>query len=191
MNSTDTKEAHPPELASQPSKTEQLMQGIRKTPIFNQLIPQEAGVGWLMPLRKQGKVYAIIPFFGMQKKPEHTALFPPFATITVDWANLQPVEYVNLYFRNSLPEGYWQSSQVGTFPHPAVANLKRSEYETERQKLLFLYDEMFDFLTQNITFQPEWTEQFSHSLRILMEPSLEPYYRSIAPKFFDRFLPQQ
>ena len=38
-------------------------------------------------------------------------------------------------------------------------------------------------------FTDEWTARFESLLRLLMEPSLEPYYRALAPKFFNRFLP--
>lgn len=172
--------------ATQTSKTEKLMQKIRKTPLFQQVIPMEAGIGWTMPLRRNGKVYAIVPFFSF-KSAQTTTLFPPFATLTVDWATSVPVEYVNFRFRAPATDLDW-NQVAGSFPHPAVAQLRRSEYLEKRQSLLLLYDEMFDHLAQGTPFRDRWVEQFSTLLRLLMEPALEPYYRAIAPKFFDRFL---
>lgn len=175
---------------SQPlSKTEQLMKDIRQTPLFRQLIPQEAGVGWPIPLRKGGKVYLTLPFFGFAPTAQKgfTKLFPPFATITLDWSNQVPVEYVNLRFRNPAPELNWEG-EVGTFPHPAVSQMTFGQYQQRRRNLLEMYDQMFDMLSQNSPFSEEWCEQFSQLLRLLVEPSLEPYYRALGGKFFDRFL---
>ena len=170
------------------NKTAQLMKDIRKTSLFHQLIPQEAGVGWPIPLRKDGKVYIILPFFGLTATPqEKNKLFPPFATITLDWSNLVPVEYVNLRFRNPAPELNWEK-EVGTFPHPAIQQMTVKQYEEKRQELLGMYDEMLEMLAQNNPFPSQWNEKFSQLLRSLIEPSLEPYYRALGGKFFDRFL---
>ena len=170
------------------SKTEQLMKTIRKTPIFRQLIPQEAGVGWPIPLRKGGKVYVTLPFFGFSPTAQkgRTKLFPPFATITLDWSNQVPVEYINLRFRNPAPELSWEG-EVGTFPHPSIEKMTVEQYQQKRRELLEMYDQMFEMLSQNSSFSPEWCERFGQQLRTLMEPSLEPYYHALNPKFFDRF----
>ena len=170
------------------SKTKRLMEVLHKTPMFRQLVPQEAGMGWPIPIRKQGKVYAILPCFSyIPSEKGKTVLYPPFATITVAWSNGLPVEYVNLRFQNPWPEGDWER-QVGTFPHAAVAGLTVSQYQEKRHALLSMYDEMFAMLAQGSAFPPEWTARFGHLLRALMEPSLEPYYRALRPKFFNRFL---
>jgi hypothetical protein len=173
--------------------TEQVMENIRKMPVFRQLVPQEAGIGWPIPLRKEqngvSKVYVTFPFFGKASKAEagNTALFPPFATLTLDWAAQIPVEYVSLRFSNPWPEGQWEE-QAGSFPHAAIAQMTVEEYRAKRGELLVLYDEMFSKLGQKESFPAEWKARFSSLLRLLMEPSLEPYYRALAPKFFDRFL---
>ena len=169
-------------------KTELLLKNVRKMPIFRQLIPQESGVGWPIPLRKDGKVYITLPFYGCTPQKGQTLLFPPFATLTLNWANLIPVEYVNLRFRNPAPNLNWEG-QIGTFPHPAIAQITRGEYLDKRRELLGMYDEMLDSLSQNNPFTPEWNQHFSQNLRLLIEPSLEPYYRVLGEKFFQRFLP--
>lgn len=174
------------------SKTEHLMHAIRRTPLFRQLVPQEAGVGWPIPLRKEGHVYVTLPCFGYAyaRDKHETTLFPPLATITVAWSNGLPVEYVNLRFRNPWPEGPWEGA-VGTFPHEAVARMKVEQYKAKRSELLAMYDELFDKLAQGSAFPTEWTEQFRTVLRTLMEPALEPYYRVLGARFFDRFLPRE
>lgn len=171
------------------SKTAQLLEDVRKMPIFRQLIPLEAAVGWLIPLRKEGKVYVTLPFYGCSPQKGQNLLFPPFATLTLNWANLVPVEYVNLRFRNPAPNLNWEG-QIGTFPHEAIAQMTRGEYLEKRRELLIMYDEMFDNLLQNNPFTPDWNQKFSGNLRLLIEPALEPYYRVLGEKFFERFLPK-
>lgn len=171
------------------SRTEQLMQDIRKMPIFHQLVPMEAGIGWPMPRRAGGQVYVTLPFYGFLWTPEQRSwtLFPPISTITVQWSNLVPVEYVDLRYSRPWPEGQGDSP-VGTFPHDAVAALTREQYEQDRSELLTMYDELFDTLVLNKALPPFWNRRFGQLLRRFLEPALEPYYRGLAPKFFAQFL---
>jgi hypothetical protein len=177
-----------------------LMDEIRKTPIFRQLVPQEAGIGWPIPLRKvmgaehKKKVFVSLPFFGFARIPnsQETALYPPFALLTIDCLTQVPMEYVNLRFRNPWPEGQWEG-QIGTFPHVAIAHLSVSQYLEQRNQLLSMYDELLDALVKDQALSSEWCALFSKLLRTLMEPSQEPYYRVLGQmtgsKFFETFLP--
>ena len=173
-----------------PSKTEDFIKSIRKHPVFTSLVALEAGTGWPYPVRKGGKVYVTLPFFGCPRtaNQKETPLYPPFATITAGWNTGLVVEYENLRFRNPWPEGRWDE-QVGTFPHPAVAGLTVGDYKAKRAELFAMYDELFDTLEAGGEFADGWIGRFEALLRLLVEPSLEPYYRALAPKFFDRFLP--
>jgi hypothetical protein len=171
------------------SRTELLIKGVRKMTFFRQLVPQEAGVGWPIPLRKEGKIYVTLPFFGFSPTAEagRTQLYPPLAIATLDWSNQLLVEYVNLRFRPPAPELDW-TKQVGTFPHPGISQMTVREYRQLRQELLSMYDQMFDLLGQNNPLSPEWSQRFSDLLNTLVEPPLIPYYRALNPKFFARFL---
>lgn len=170
------------------SKIETVMKDIRQTPLYRQLIPMEASIGWPIPLRKGGKVYVTLPCCSIRTLEKgRTILYPPFATITLIWSSQVVVEYVNLRFRNPWPEGHWEE-EAGAFPHPAIARLTVAQYRAKRSELLEMYDELFETLTQNGEFSVEWSNRFGKLLRLLLEPQLEPYYRVLGPKFFDRFL---
>lgn len=169
--------------------TAEILTDLRRTPLFCQLVPQEAGIGFPIPLRKEGKVYGILPCFGFNatSEPGKTAIFPPLATITINWANQVPVEYVNLRFRHPAPELNWEE-QIGTFPHPAIAHMSVGEYQEKRRQLLAMYDVMFAKLTSGDAFDPDWSAEFSSLLTMLLEPSLIPYYRVLGGKFCEQFL---
>jgi hypothetical protein len=169
-------------------KTEQLLQTIRKMPLFRQLVPQESGIGFPIPIRRDGKVYATFPCFGFIPVAQgQTTLFPPFSIITINWANQVPVEYVNLRFRSPAPELQW-NGEIGSFPHAAISGMSVADYEQHRHQLLALYDELFDNLSSGALFSIDWNDRFSILFSLLLEPPLEPYYRILSPKFCDRFL---
>ncbi|EDX83179.1 hypothetical protein S7335_358 [Synechococcus sp. PCC 7335] len=172
------------------SETAKLIKLIRAMPLAQQLIPMEALTGWPMPLRRESNIYVHLPFVGANQShgKQGMALFPPFALITVDWSNGLPVQYLNLRFQHPWPEGNW-NSQAGTFPHPEIAQLPKAEYVSKRQELLAMYDHLLNSLAKREAFSLEWKARFSESLRLLMEPALEPYYRALSPKFFQTFLP--
>lgn len=173
-------------------RIERLIAELRRTPLSMQLLPPGASHSWPIPLRSQGRVYVIVPFFGFRRAEagRETQLFPPFATFTLDWQTGCPVEYVHLKFKNVWPEQRWMQP-AGVFPHPAVAQLSPEQYRTKRTELLQMYDEMLDMLAKADAFPREWTERFSELLRLLMEPGLESYLRALGPKFFARFLPER
>lgn len=170
------------------SQTEKLLKNIRKTPLFMQIIPQEAGIGFPIPLRRNNKVYAILPCFGFNPVEKgKTRLFPPFAKITVQWSNQVPVEYVNLHFSNPAPELQW-SGEIGTYPHDAVAGMTLGEYEANRRELLQMYDEMFAALENGSGLSSEWKQQFRDLFSTLIQPAFVPYYRIFGEKFCQNFL---
>jgi hypothetical protein len=171
------------------SRTEQLVKDIRKLPIFQQLIPMEAGIGWPIPVRKEGQLYVKLLFFGQSRAEgrQGVALFPPLATMTLNWKNGVVVEYVNLRFQNPAPELNWQD-RAGIFPHLAVKQMSVSEYKQKRQELYAMYDSLLDTLDRGGSRSPEEDRKFAELFTMLLEPSLTPYYRAIAGKFVDSFL---
>lgn len=167
------------------SRTSALLRGIRTTAAFRQLIPQEAGVGWPLPQRRDGRVQLLLPFFGMPRPKERGAvpLHPPFATMTIDWKTARVVNY-----RDLASEGLWETREpVGTFPHVEIAELRRRDYLDRRERLLAMYDEMCTRLETNDQFEPSWTGAFSAHLSTLIEPSLLPYYQQLSGGFIQRF----
>ncbi len=171
------------------SRTNRLMHNVRKMPLVQQLIPMEAAVGWPAPITKNGEVYLILPFYGASptSRKGQLSLYPPIATVTLNWRTGIVVEYLDLRFRPPFEGAQW-TDPVGKFPHESVADLRISDYLERREELLTRYDELLDILSKNGTFSARWTSEFAELLRLMLEPSLEPYYRALAPRFFERFL---
>ena len=178
------------------SRTGQLHHELRRMPLFRQLAPMEAGIGWPIPVRHRPgwrghtSIYVRIPLFGFGSRAGQTRLYPPFAIITLAWPapgrRPRPLEYADLRFTRK-----WAKSgtpePVGTFPHDAVRGTV-ADYLTARGRLFELYDEMMDALQEEKPFTEPSYGEFRSLLRTLMEPSLESYYRELAPGFCREFL---
>lgn len=163
---------------------------IPKTPIYRQVIPMEAQIGWPIPSRRKKRVYVTFPFFSLEHIPtnQESKLYPPFATFTYDWTTQTIVEYVSLRYSNLWQDIDWTVSP-GSFPHSAVAEFSIGQYHDLLTKLLTMYDHLLEMLSRNKALTPDWKTEFSLLLRILMEPSLETFYRTLGPNFFETFLP--
>ena len=166
------------------------MEEIRKTPVYRQVIPMEAQIGWPIPIRRKKRVYVTFPFFSLEHIPasKESKLYPPFATFTFDWKFETLVEYVSLRYRDPWPEIDWERP-LGSFPHLAVADFSVGQYNELRTKLLTMYDHLLETLSKNRALTPEWKTEFSLLLRSLIEPPLETCYRTLGPNFFETFLP--
>ena len=167
-------------------KLDDALNRIRQSSIYRSLVPMQAGTGWPVPIRRRGKMYLCIPFFGMQhaRGGQPVLIYPPFATITVAWPSLNPVEYVDLRWKNVWDEKEY-ANPAGTFPHPSVSGLKLSEYNNLRQRLMDHYESML-----NNTIDESGLTEFSELISKLIEPCLLRYYRNLFPKFYNFFIPK-
>lgn len=185
-NPSDSASAKGQVMVERGSRMEAMLIQVRRTPVFRSLVPAEAGIGWPIPLRRNGEAYVRLPLFGQQptgRRGASAELYPPFATLTLAWSNAKPVEYVDLRFSRPWPAEQAQGP-VGTFPHDAVRGTV-SDYRRERSQLLAMYDEFLEHLASDEPMPSAFLDQFAARLRKLIEPDLEPYYRILGPKFFD------
>ncbi len=174
------------------SRTEQFLKALSRMPLYRQVIPQEAGIGWPLPRRKKddGRVYATVPLFGMRPLTSGGAeLYPIFATVTADWATKTVVEYVDLRYAGLCPKSD-VPQPVGRFPHDEVADMTVAEYRAAKGALLTLYDTLFDTLAANREFDAEFSAEFAALFGRLLEPGLDSQYRALAEKFVARFKPE-
>lgn len=164
------------------------IQSFRKSGLFQELIPMEAGIGWPMPLRRAGAVYLKLILFGQANSEEKgkVALFAPFGLVILGWNNFKVVSYTNFNYENPWPERPI-SGQVGIFPHPQISHLTVGEYKEQRQILYSQFDHLFEALATGVTRSETDDETLRDLFSKMVEPSLLPYYRALAPKFIDRF----
>jgi hypothetical protein len=178
------------------SRTARLFHDLRRMPLFRHLAPMEAMIGWPFPVRhRPGRpgptsMYVRLPLYGSGRQAGQTRLYPPFAVITLAWPDLgskpRPLDYADLRFTQK-----WARTSpvqpVGTFPHDAVRGTV-VDYLARRDRLFELYDVLMDALQEEKPFINPAYGEFVTLLRTFMEPSLERYYRDLAPGFCRQFL---
>ena len=174
------------------SRMKQLLQLVRKSPLANQVLPLEAQEGLPVPHRPgDGRVYAILTYYGKAAvsvggQRQGLDLFGPLATITADWQNGRIVEFVDLCYRNGRPLESLREP-VGRFPHPALAGVDVAGYEAMYHELLDLCDLMFDGLVAGNHLPVAPLERFAELFSRLAEPCFADHYRTLAPRFCQRF----
>lgn len=167
------------------SRTESLLARVRRSLIFRELIPAEAGIAWPVPVRRGDRALMQLAAFGQRARPGGGVdLYPPFATLTLEWSTARPVEYRDLRIeRPETPNG-----PIGTFPHAAIRGTSAA-YVAKRRELLGLYDELFERLATPAQHPTDALDaRFCELLALLIEPPLEPYLRALAPDFLARVL---
>jgi hypothetical protein len=169
-----------------------MVEALRRTPMYRQLVPMEAVTGWPWPLRgADGALHLAVPLLGARVGPGGgpATLRPPFARITVRWRTGLPVEYVDHRFSNPWPEADW-TAPCGSFPHAALEGLGRGDYLTLVARAYALLDEAFDALEARAPVPPALDAELASLLRRLVHPGLAPFYLALAPGFFRGRVPE-
>jgi hypothetical protein len=167
-------------------RAEAMMAWLRRTDAFRELIPADAALGWPAVEPRGDDVLLTMPVFAQQRAPGGgVELFPPFATLTVAWDPPRISGYLDL----RTADGWTADLErpAGTFPHAALGDSERA-YLALRRELFERYDELCRALAAHREPSSAAADELSRLLRILLEPGLEPYYRRLAPAFFDRHL---
>lgn len=161
-----------------------LLKEVRRTALFRERVPMEAGIGWPIPIRRGWRVDLLLPLYGFGREDGRTRLYPPFGTVTVDQLTGVPRDYVDL--RATRP---WRVASppepIGRFPHDAVRG-PAGAYLKARARLLECYDELCASMRNDTPFGSE--REFGELLGRLVEPALLPYYRVLGPAFYERYL---
>lgn len=170
------------------SKIEAFMKAVRNSTIGRQVIPMETITGWPIVMRKDGKVYVKLIYFGIEQKEKgKTLLYPPLVSIMAEFDTVRIVQYKDLRFEENFKGTNW-SEACGKFPHTAVVGMKVKEYKQYKNDLLDLYDEMIEKMKKGDEFSEAWEKNFSILLSTMIEEPLINYYKICGEKFFNRFI---
>lgn len=137
----------------------------------------------------------IVPFtrYQITGKKDETLVYPLRHCVTVSLPDFTIVSVDDLRFEERLEKVDF-GKPVGTFRHEAIKHLNREKYEEIRDSLFCLYDKLIATLTNDDCVNP-FTEEDDRSvaklLRMLLEPSLVPFYRILDKDFCDKYFNEE
>jgi hypothetical protein len=163
------------------SRTAHIMDGFRRTPLAQQLMPQEASVMWPIPYRAHGRTYMILPIYLRVKQEQGGIVFPWSSTFAFEWRTGRLSEFVDCRFKSP-----WSSLD---FSIPVGRSAEFTEETSQNgMKLASMYDELLDTWSEDGTLPPFWVAAFKDLLTALVEDVHRSFYQQLAPRFYERFL---
>jgi len=118
---------------------------------------------------------------------DKTLVFPIRYTISVELPENNVVGFSDLSFNKSFEKVDF-NKPIGFFRHESIKSLGKEEYKEKRSRLLALYGKLADSLLYATEFTEEDDAEMKSLLKLLVEPSLYPFYRVLDKDFYNRFL---
>ncbi len=169
------------------SRTERLFhEVVRKSGAIGRF-PADVAAGWPLPLTHDERVRVAFPLFRALPRPSGgTTLTPPLAALVLDWETGELVDELEL---GPAETGARVGEPVGISPHEAIKGLAPQRYAAMRSELYMLYDAFFAAMSASGSLAEFAGEQrMRELLGQLLEPSLLPTYRYLAPGFVQRLI---
>ena len=118
---------------------------------------------------------------------DKTLVYPIRYTISVELPENHVVGFSDLSFNKAFEKVDF-NKPIGFFRHDSIKNLDKNEYKAKRAELMALYSKLADSLIYGTEFTKEDDNNMKTLLRLLVEPSQYPIYKSLDKDFYNRFL---
>jgi len=149
------------------------------------------GYAPVLPLLKivNDQLCLVVPFarYKMTGEPDRTLVYPIRYAVTLVLPENRPVAFQNLAFEERFAQVQF-SNPVGYFRHEAIKHLKKAEYQALRAELLSLYDKLAGALLGEGEYTDQDEERMQTLLKMLVEPSLLPFYKALDEDFYRKYL---
>lgn len=151
-------------------------------------VPMGLGMGFPM-LNIAGDTLLVSVFYyrSILRPEDRTLLMPPEYMLSFEYPNARLALFQNLRVdpRYSAVDF---AKPLGTFRHAAILHLDRQEYKAHKEALYALLDRLTAYLGGEGAFSGEDEKKLSELFTMLTEPPLHPFYRAMAPQFYQRFI---
>lgn len=160
----------------------------KEHPEIQALIPMGYSPGIPVLTSRQGELCVDIPFlrYRITGQKDRTLVFPVKFVATYVVPEMNMVSFVNLAFTD-MAKNVDFNKPVGFFRHEAIADLTRQQYDELREHTLTCLDRLA-YCLLNGGNDPENEENLANDMSLIVEPSLYPFYKSLSPKFFLKFI---
>ena len=167
--------------------------------IINQLKTSDFLVGCEIPLGyvagiptvqiKNDTVCLVIPYlkYKITGAVDKTLVFPVRYLVCISLPDEKVVQFADLSEMRGASKIDF-SKPVGLFRHDSIKSYTRQEYDSKRKELMMCYDVLLSSLIYGTEFSVAEQNKMKELLRLLVEPSLIPFYKSIDPDFYKKYL---
>ena len=169
---------------------EQLLDDLKTSDFYlNCRIPMIYSAGFPVLRILNGCLCVTIPFLRYQVTGEtdKTLIYPIRYGITLELPTLKVVAFEDYEYRREFGSVEFDRP-VGLFRHEAIRHLDRRQYKEAYHQLMICYDTLISALLSGTEVSRQEHEEMSRLMQMLMEPSVMPMYRVLAPDFYDRYL---
>lgn len=162
---------------------------LKRRPEIQALIPMGYNPGIPALSVRAGNLCIEVPYvrYKVTGEKDRTLVYPIRFVATYLVPEFTMISFCDLAYT---PEGEDTDYDVavGHFRHHAIASLSHSDYEQLREATLSSISHLSMKLLGEDPGTPRLEPELRHQLQTIVEPSLYPFYKSIAPEFFNKYI---
>lgn len=162
---------------------------LKRRPEIQALIPMGYTPGIPALGVRAGNLCIEVPYlrYKVTGEKDRTLVYPVRYVATYLVPEFTMVAFVDLAYT---PQGEQvdYDKPVGLFRHESIAHLSRAEYDQLREDTLSDMSAVALHLL-GVTPAPDGiVESLGHRLRVIVEPSIYPFYKTFTPDFYNRYI---
>ena len=153
-------------------------------------IPMGLGMGFpVLNITGDRLLVSVFYYRSVLRPNDQTLLMPPEYKLTLDYPSGKLTSFENLRLDPRYAKVNFDKP-LGMFRHEAIKHLDRDGYKKAKEDLYDALNRLIAFLGDEGEFTKEDEEKLSGLYTMMTEPSLHPFYRSLSPQFFERYIEQ-
>lgn len=156
--------------------------------VVRSYVSLELGMGFpMINIEKDSLIISVFYYRSVLRPNDKTLIMPPEYEMSFEYPSGRLVSFQNLRLSPCYTAIDFEKP-VGTFRHEAIKNMNKREYKAEREKLYNMVNRLISYLGEEGDFFKNDEEEMSELYTKLTEPSLHPFYKAMAPEFFQRYI---
>lgn len=153
------------------------------------IVPMDYSPGMPVLTSRQDELCVEIPFlrYKVTGEKDRTLVYPVRYIAVYVIPEMQLISFEDLAY-TEMSQSVDFNKPIGFFRHQSIINLTRKEYNDLRKRTLFGLDELANSLLGGTDFDLDKEKRLIADMSRIVEPSLYPLYKSIAPNFYNKYI---
>ncbi len=161
---------------------------IKTSSVTRENIPMGLGMGYpMLNITNDNLLVSIFYYRSVLRPDDKTLLMPPEYMLTFDYPSGKLTSFENLRLDSRFSKVVFEKP-VGLFRHDAIKHLNHEEYKEKKEELYNSLNKLIASLGDEGEFTQSDEAELLKLYSMMTEPALHPFYKFIAPKFFERYI---